>query len=129
MPMIGAVDAHHHLWDIAVSHYAWLHPNPDGDPFPDFEKICRDYTIENYRADIEGQGVANPGSILRSTAMLLQDLSERRSDNALAGAAAALEAGIDAMLSEASSRTADLGGALSTSEFGAMLAKRLSEGD
>ena len=50
MPRIGAVDAHHHLWDLSVSHYAWLHPNPAGDPFPDFEKICRDYTIEDYRA-------------------------------------------------------------------------------
>jgi predicted TIM-barrel fold metal-dependent hydrolase len=54
---VGAVDAHHHLWDLGVSHYDWLHPNPAGDPFPDFEKICRDYTIDDYRADIEGQGI------------------------------------------------------------------------
>lgn len=79
--------------------------------------------------DIAGQGIANPGSILRSTAMLLQDLSERRSDNALAGAAAALESGIDAMLSAANSRTTDLGGALSTQAFGQMLADRLSKED
>ena len=79
--------------------------------------------------DIAGQGVANPGSILRSTAMLLQDLSKRRSDNALAGAAAALDAEIDAMLGEAGSRTSDLGGGLTTSAFGGMLAKRLSEGE
>lgn len=57
MSRIGAVDTHHHLWDLGVSHYAWLHPNPDGDPFPDFEKICRDYTIEDFRADIEGHDV------------------------------------------------------------------------
>jgi predicted TIM-barrel fold metal-dependent hydrolase len=56
-PRIGAVDAHHHLWDLGVSHYAWLHPNPAGDPFPDFEKICRDYTIEDYRAEIAGHGI------------------------------------------------------------------------
>ena len=79
--------------------------------------------------DIAGQGVANPGSILRSTAMLLQDLSKRRSDNALAGAAAALDAEIDAMLGDAGSRTSDLGGGLTTSAFGGMLAKRLSEGE
>ncbi|MCR9092922.1 MAG: amidohydrolase family protein [bacterium] len=54
MPTILAVDAHHHLWDLGVSHYRWLHPNPDGDPFPDFEKICRDYTIADYRADLAG---------------------------------------------------------------------------
>jgi len=53
-----AVDTHHHLWDLAVAHYAWLHPNPaEGDPFPGFEQICRDYTIDHYRADIAGQGI------------------------------------------------------------------------
>ena len=57
MSTIGAVDAHHHLWDLGVAHYAWLHPNPAGDPFPDFEKVCRDYRIEDYHADIEGEGV------------------------------------------------------------------------
>lgn len=54
---VDAVDAHHHLWDLGISHYDWLHPNPAGDPFPDFEKICRDYTIDDYRSDIEGQGI------------------------------------------------------------------------
>ena len=57
MSRIGAVDTHHHLWDLGVSHYDWLHPNPAGDPFPGFEKICRDYTIEDYRADIEGHDI------------------------------------------------------------------------
>jgi len=55
---IAAVDTHHHLWDLAVSHYGWLHPNPEGDPFPDFEQICRDYTLDDYRADIEGAQIA-----------------------------------------------------------------------
>ena len=54
MPTIPAVDAHHHLWDLDVSHYTWLHPNPDGDPFPDFERICRDYTLRDYRSDLGG---------------------------------------------------------------------------
>jgi predicted TIM-barrel fold metal-dependent hydrolase len=48
---VAAVDAHHHLWDLSVSHYSWLHPNPAGDPFPDFVELCRDYTIEDYRVD------------------------------------------------------------------------------
>lgn len=79
--------------------------------------------------DIEGQGIANPGSILRSTAMLLSDLGRRRSDNALAAAAKALDDGVDAMLADAASRTVDLGGSVSTSEFGARLAKALREGE
>lgn len=79
--------------------------------------------------DIAGQGVANPCSILRSTGMMLQDLSKRRSDNALMGAAAALDTGIDEMLAKAGSRTVDMGGSLSTSAFGTLLAKRLSNGE
>lgn len=76
--------------------------------------------------DIAGQGIANPGSILRSTAMLLQDLGERRSDNALAAAAAALDTGLDTLLANAATRTTDLGGGLSTAQFGQTLAERLS---
>lgn len=75
--------------------------------------------------DIAGQGIANPGSILRSTAMLLQDLGARRSDNALTAAAAALDQGLDRMLATPSLRTADLGGKLLTKDFGAALAERL----
>lgn len=52
-PDIEAVDTHHHLWDLGVSHYDWLHPDPAGDPFPDFEKLCHDYTLDHYRAEIE----------------------------------------------------------------------------
>ena len=79
--------------------------------------------------DIAGQGVANPGSILRSTAMLLQDLAARRSDNALAAAAAALDHGVDDMLADEATRTADLGGGLNTEDFAETLAVRLAQGD
>ena len=79
--------------------------------------------------DIAGQGIANPGSILRSTAMLLQDLAARRSDNALNAAAAALDQGLDAMLAAPATRTADLGGKLNTADFGKLLAARLVEGE
>jgi predicted TIM-barrel fold metal-dependent hydrolase len=58
MSEISAVDAHHHLWDLGVRHYSWLHPNPDGDPFPDFAKLCRDYTIEDYLEDCSGENIA-----------------------------------------------------------------------
>lgn len=75
--------------------------------------------------DIAGQGIANPGSILRSTAMLLRDLGQRRSDNALAAAAAALDSGLDAMLADPATRTPDLGGALPTGRFGKELATRI----
>lgn len=58
MSEIAAVDAHHHLWDLGVRHYSWLHPNPAGDPFPNFEQLCRDYTIEDYREDCREENIA-----------------------------------------------------------------------
>lgn len=79
MNTIGAVDAHHHLWDLQVRHYSWLHTNPAGDPFPDFAEICRDYTIEHYRADIADRAIVksvhlqaehDPDDPIRETAWL-----------------------------------------------------------
>ena len=79
MSKIGAVDTHHHLWDLGVSHYDWLHPSDDGGPFPDFEKICRDYTVVDYREDMDGEHIAksvhiqaehDPENPVRETAWL-----------------------------------------------------------
>jgi len=75
--------------------------------------------------DIAGQGIANPTSILRSTAMMLRDLAERRSENTLFAAAANLDEALDVMLTDEKTRTPDLGGSLSTSEFGKVLSIRL----
>lgn len=100
MSRIGAVDAHHHLWDLAVSHYDWLHPNPAGDPFPGFEQICRDYTIEDYRADIDGHDIVKSVHVqaehdadapVRETAWLQAIADDPRSD----GFPHAIVAGVD----------------------------------
>ncbi len=75
--------------------------------------------------DIAGQGIANPTSILRSTAMMLRDLAERRSENTLFAAAANLDEALDVMLADEKTRTSDLGGSLSTSDFGKVLSIKL----
>ena len=51
MNQISAVDAHHHLWDLTANHYPWLSPHRGPDPFPDFDRLCRDYGVADSRAD------------------------------------------------------------------------------
>lgn len=57
MSRIEAVDAHHHLWDLSANRYPWLSEDRGPDPFPDFERLCRDYLLEDFRADTAGQAI------------------------------------------------------------------------
>ena len=76
--------------------------------------------------DIAGKGVANPSGIILSSAMLLDWLGQRSSNNAYRRAARAIEEAIDAVLSESKTATRDLGGTLSTSEFAAGVSKAVA---
>ena len=79
--------------------------------------------------DIAGQDRANPASLIGSAAMLLAWLGERRGDERLMRAAAAIEHALDRAIAEPESRTADLGGPLGTKAFGARVAALVEEGD
>jgi 3-isopropylmalate dehydrogenase len=76
--------------------------------------------------DIAGKGVANPASLILSSAMLLDWLAARRGDARLASAAQAIEAAVDATLKEPANRTRDLGGSLGTAAFAAAVGSRLA---
>ena len=76
--------------------------------------------------DIAGQDKANPTSLISSTAMLLQWLGDRRGEDRLRGAARAMEAALDAVLSTPEGRTADLGGPLGTAAFTARVRDAVS---
>jgi isocitrate/isopropylmalate dehydrogenase len=73
--------------------------------------------------DIAGKNIANPASLIGSAAMWLSWLGERRGDDRLVRAGAAIEAALDRVIAEPSGRTPDLGGALGTDAFG----KRVAE--
>jgi isocitrate/isopropylmalate dehydrogenase len=77
--------------------------------------------------DIAGQDIANPAAILHSTAMLLEHLGAKTSDNGLAVAAQCLVSGTDAVLADDSTRTRDLGGTGGTKAFGDALIERIRE--
>jgi isocitrate dehydrogenase (NAD+) len=68
--------------------------------------------------DIAGRGVANPIAMILSSAMLLRHLGEH-------GRAASVESAVDRVLAEGDVRTADLGGASSTDDVAAAVAKAL----
>jgi 3-isopropylmalate dehydrogenase len=72
--------------------------------------------------DIAGQDRANPTSLIGSAAMLLAWLGDRRKDNKLHAAAAAIESALDRALAAPEGRTRDLGGPLGTKAFGERVA-------
>jgi isocitrate/isopropylmalate dehydrogenase len=72
--------------------------------------------------DIAGQDRANPTSLIGSVAMLLAWLGDRRKDNTLHAAAAAIEQALDRTITEPASRTRDIGGPLGTRAFGERVA-------
>jgi 3-isopropylmalate dehydrogenase len=76
--------------------------------------------------DIAGRDVANPASLILSTAMLLDWLASRHGRPELDRAARSIEAATEALLAEPQTRTRDLGGALGTAAFAEALARRIS---
>jgi len=76
--------------------------------------------------DIAGKNIANPAALIGSAAMLLAWLGDRRKDNELTRAAAAIEAALDTAIAQPEWRTPDLGGSLGTDAFGEKVAAILS---
>ena len=78
--------------------------------------------------DIAGKNIANPASLIGSAAMLLAWLGERRGDDKLVHAAAAIEAALDRVIASPDGRTPDMGGKLGTDAFGKRVAEAVQEG-
>jgi 3-isopropylmalate dehydrogenase len=76
--------------------------------------------------DIAGRNIANPISLILSSAMLLEWYGEHRGKPAFSTAAKAIERAVSEAVA-AHEVTPDAGGHLSTQECGAALARRLSE--
>jgi isocitrate/isopropylmalate dehydrogenase len=76
--------------------------------------------------DIAGKNIANPSSLIGSAAMLLAWLGERRQDDRLVRASAAIEAALDRVIADPQTRTPDMGGTLGTDAFGAKVAAAIA---
>jgi isocitrate dehydrogenase (NAD+) len=78
--------------------------------------------------DIAGKDIANPASLMISTAMLFEHLGATRNVPRWSEAGAAFIRAVDANLASAETRTRDLGGKLGTAAFAAVVAKTVLEG-
>jgi 3-isopropylmalate dehydrogenase len=76
--------------------------------------------------DIAGLGIANPTSLIRSAAMLLDWFGQRAGRDELRTAAALLDAAVSATIADPSTRTADLGGSLDTAAFTRVVRDRVA---
>lgn len=73
--------------------------------------------------DIAGQNKANPVSLILSVAMMLKWLGDKHDSDTFRLAGAAMDRAVDEVLANPETRTADLGGSLSTDAFGAEVAR------
>jgi 3-isopropylmalate dehydrogenase len=78
--------------------------------------------------DIAGQNVANPTSMILSVAMLFNWMAPRYKMERCRNAAHAIEAAVDAVMTDAAKRTKDLGGKASCSDFGESVAALVHAG-
>lgn len=76
--------------------------------------------------DIAGRGIANPTSLILSSAMLLRWWGLRRGNAAFEAAATRIEEVVDAVLAAGKVRTPDLDGTSSTSEYACELGARIA---
>lgn len=81
------------------------------------EEICVAQAQHGSAPDIAGKGIANPTSLILSAAMLLDWWGRRNGEDRLVAAAELITRAVDTVLADPHTRTADLGGTLSTSEF------------
>ena len=89
-----------------------------GDQFALFEPV------HGAAFDIAGKNAANPSSILLSAKMMLEWLADKYNDKSLVAEARRIEDAIISALKK-SSKTKDIGGTLSTTEFTELLARNM----
>ncbi|MEN9627416.1 MAG: hypothetical protein RJA10_643, partial [Pseudomonadota bacterium] len=75
--------------------------------------------------DIAGQGIANPSAMLLSVAMMLDWLSVRHADPALADGARAIEGALQRAFAEGAVRPYDFGGRSNTADIVRAVVERL----
>jgi 3-isopropylmalate dehydrogenase len=91
-----------------------------GDNFAIFEPV------HGSAPDIAGRNIANPTSMILSTVMMLEWLSERNRDGKAAEASQAIRKSVEACLA-AGETTVDLGGKLTTLEMAEAVSRRISQ--
>ena len=92
------------------------------------DDICVAQAQHGSAPDIQGRNVANPTSLVLSAAMLLDWYGRRINSSTLVAASALIERATDTVLSNPQTRTADIGGSLSTTDFTGQLVAAIKSG-
>jgi 3-isopropylmalate dehydrogenase len=90
------------------------------------DTLCCAQAQHGSAPDIQGQDKANPVSMILSVAMLIDWVGQKRGRPEFERAAAAMQAAVDRVLENPATRTADLGGALGCTAFGAAVAQAVA---
>ncbi|MDA0302420.1 MAG: isocitrate/isopropylmalate family dehydrogenase, partial [Chloroflexi bacterium] len=77
--------------------------------------------------DIAGQDIANPTSLILSAAMMLGWIARKHGRPEFAAAERTIDTIVNAMITDAATRTRDLGGPLSTAAFTAAVCDRIGQ--
>ncbi|MCP2167645.1 isocitrate/isopropylmalate dehydrogenase family protein [Goodfellowiella coeruleoviolacea] len=91
--------------------------------------ICLAQAQHGSAPDIAGQGIANPTSLIRSAAMLLDWRGRHDADHRLVAAADRISRAVDTVLDNPATRTRDIGGTLTTDAFARAVCAALTEAD
>ncbi len=92
------------------------------------DDICVAQAQHGSAPDIQGKNIANPTSLILSAAMLLDWYGRRNKNSTLLAASALIERATDIVLSDPQTRTRDIGGSLSTTEFTDRLVAAIKSG-
>ena len=82
------------------------------------DTLCCAQAQHGSAPDIAGQDTANPVSMILSIAMMMKWLGEHHNRPELIEIGAKMDEGVDTVLADPNSRTADLGGSLGCADFG-----------
>jgi len=85
------------------------------------DEVCVAQAQHGSAPDIAGQNIANPTSLILSSAMLLDWRGRRDGKPGLVSGAKLIEAAVDRVLSDTATRTRDIGGTLGTAELAAAI--------
>lgn len=92
------------------------------------DNLCCAQAQHGSAPDIAGQNKANPCSLILSTAMLLEWIGKKRDLPVLINAAQQIDKAVDRVLENEDTRTADLGGNLTTEAFTEKLIDTIFQG-
>ena len=93
------------------------------------DNLCAAQAQHGSAPDIEGKNIANPTSLILSASMMLEWFGKRTNQESYVDAARRIESAVAQTIANENSRTADLGGNLSTEAFAEHVVGHIQQAD